>query len=170
MHPALVVAPLREHTAPRSLRRMEHEYSLRAELDPAWAVRPLALAGHQGRPVLVLEDPGGEPLDRLVGAPMELRQFLRLAIGLSAALGQVHKHGLIHKDIKPANTLVNAATGQVWLMGFGIASRLPRERQSPDPPGSALRSPRLHGARTNRTDESLDRLPQRPVFTRRHAV
>ena len=132
--PTLVVAPLREHTAPRSLRRMEHEYSLRAELDPAWAVRPLALAGHQGRTVLVFEDPGGEPLDQLVGTPMELRQFLRLAIGLSAALGRLHQHGLIHKDIKPANALVNAATGQVWLMGFGIASRLPRERQAPEPP------------------------------------
>jgi len=84
--------------------------------------------------VLVLEDPGGEPLERLVGRPMELRQFLRLAIGLSAALGRVHQHGLIHRDIKPANALVNAATGQVWLMGFGIASRLPRERQSPEPP------------------------------------
>jgi predicted ATPase/signal transduction histidine kinase/ActR/RegA family two-component response regulator len=134
LQPALVVTPLREHTAPRSLRRMEHEYSLRAELDPAWAVRAVALARHQGRPALVLEDPGGEPLDRLVGGPMELGQFLRLAIGLSAALGRVHQCGLIHKDIKPANALVNAATGQAWLMGFGIASRLPRERQSPDPP------------------------------------
>ena len=134
LHSTLVIAPLREHTAPRSLRRIEHEYSLRAELDPAWAVRPLALSAHQGRSVLVLEDPGGEPLERLVGRPMELRQFLRLAIGLSAALGRVHQHGLIHKDIKPANALVNAATGQVWLMGFGIASRLPRERQSPEPP------------------------------------
>src|SRR3984893_5241730 len=132
--PVLVVAPLREHTAPRSLRRMEHEYSLRAELDPPGAVRPLALAAHQGRPALILDDPGGEPLDRLVGTPMELRQFLRVAIGLAVALGQVHLHGLIHNDIKPANTLVNAATGQAWLMGFGIASRLPRERQSPDPP------------------------------------
>jgi predicted ATPase/signal transduction histidine kinase/GAF domain-containing protein/ActR/RegA family two-component response regulator len=134
LHSTLVVAPVREHTAPPSLRRMEHEYSLREELDPTWAVRPLALAQHQGRPALVLEDPGGEPLDRLVGTPMELRQFLRLAIGLSAALGGVHRHGLIHKDIKPANALVNAATGQVWLMGFGIASRLRRERQSPEPP------------------------------------
>jgi predicted ATPase/signal transduction histidine kinase/CheY-like chemotaxis protein len=134
VQPALLVAPLREHTAPRSLRRMEHEYSLRAELDSAWAVVPLGLLGHQGRPVLVLEDPGGEPLDRLVGAPMELRQFLRVAIGLAAALGEVHQHGLIHKDIKPANTLVDVATGKVWLMGFGIASRLQRERQSPDPP------------------------------------
>jgi predicted ATPase/signal transduction histidine kinase/ActR/RegA family two-component response regulator len=132
--PTLVVAPLREHTAPRSLRRMEHEYSLREALDPTWAVRPLALAQHQGRPVLVLEDPGGEPLDRLVGTPMELRQFLGLAIGLSVALGRLHRHGLIHKDIKPANALVNAATGQVWLMGFGIASRLPRERRAPEPP------------------------------------
>jgi len=135
LQPVLVVAPLREHTAPRSLRRMEHEYSLRAELDPAWAVRPLALETHQGRPALVLEDPGGEPLDRLVGTPMGLRQFLRVAIGLSAALGRVHQNGLIHKDIKPANALVNPTTGRAWLMGFGIASRLPRERQSPGPPG-----------------------------------
>ncbi len=41
---------------------------------------------------------------------------------------------MIHKDIKPANVLVNAVTGQCFLMGFGIASRLPRERQSPEPP------------------------------------
>src|SRR3984957_15698457 len=134
LQPALVVATLKEHTAPRSLRRMEHEYSLRAELDPAWAVRPLALSAHQGRSVLVLEDPGGEPLDRLVGTPMELRPVLRLAIGLSAALRRVHQHGLIHKDIKPANFLVNPDTGQAWLMGFGIASRLPRERQFPQSP------------------------------------
>jgi predicted ATPase/signal transduction histidine kinase/ActR/RegA family two-component response regulator len=134
VQPALLVAPLREHTAPRSLRRLEHEYSLRAELDSAWAVVPLGLVEYQGRPVLVLEDPGGEPLDRLLGAPLESGQFLRVAIGLAAALRQVHQHGLIHKDIKPANSLVNPATGQVWLMGFGIASRLRRERQSPDPP------------------------------------
>ena len=157
LQPTLLVAPLREHTAPRSLRRMEHEYSLRAELDSAWAVVPLGLLGHQGRPVLVLEDPGGEPLDRLVGAPMELRQFLRVAIGLAAALGEVHQHGLIHKDIKPANTLVDAATGQVWLMGFGIASRLRRERQSPDPP-EALSGALAYMApeQTGRMNRSID--------------
>ncbi len=46
----------------------------------------------------------------------------------------LHERGLIHKDIKPANVFVNSATGQVWLTGFGIASRRPRERQSPEPP------------------------------------
>ena len=33
----LVVAPAAEHPSPQSLRQLEHEYSLAAELDPAWA-------------------------------------------------------------------------------------------------------------------------------------
>jgi PAS domain S-box-containing protein len=65
---------------------------------------------------------------------MEMGQFLRIATGLATASGQLHKCGLIHKDLKPHNVLVDPTTGKVWLMGFGIASRLPRERQSPDPP------------------------------------
>src|SRR4029077_5278650 len=48
--------------------------------------------------------------------------------------GQLHGRGLIHKDVKPAHVVVNDATGQVWLLGFGIASPLPRERQAPAPP------------------------------------
>jgi serine/threonine protein kinase len=117
-----------------SLRKMEHEYSLRTDLDSGWAVSPIALVPFKERTMLLLTDPGGEPLDRLLGRPMELTQFLTLAIGLTTALGQVHGCGLIHKDIKPANVLVNRATGQVWLMGFGIASRLPCERQTLEPP------------------------------------
>src|SRR6266581_136953 len=130
----LVVAPVGDHPAPASLRRLEHEYALRAALEPAWAVQPLALVQHQGRPVLVLADPGGEPLTRLLGRPLAVPQGLRVAIGLAVALGQLHGRGMIHKDIKPAHVFVNDATGQVWLLGFGIASPLPRERQAPAPP------------------------------------
>ena len=132
----LVMTPVSEHPALGSLRKMEHEYSLRAELDPGWAVRPLAFAPHKGQTMLVFTDPGGEPLDRLLGRPMELTQFLRPAVGVSVALGQLHGCGLVHKDVKPANILVNRASGEARLTGFGIASRLPRERQSPAPPES----------------------------------
>src|SRR5437879_9814908 len=65
---------------------------------------------------------------------MELGLFLRLAVGLASALRELHAQGIIHKDVKPANLLVDTATGGVWLMGFGIASRLRRERQAPEPP------------------------------------
>src|ERR1700716_1588456 len=130
----LLVAPVSEHPVPAILERLEHEYSLRDELGSDWAARPLALTHTEGRTTLVLEDPGGEPLDPLLGQPMELSRFLRFAAGTAAALGKLHQRGLIHKDIKPANILVNSASGAVWLTGFGIASRLPRERQSAEPP------------------------------------
>src|SRR4030088_1487558 len=130
----LVLATASEQPAPGIIARLEHEYSLRDELDSDWAVRPLTLIHREGRPMLILEDPGGEPLDRLLGQPMELSRFLRFAVGLSLALGELHKRSLIHKDIKPANILVDVTGGGVRLTGFGIASRLPRERQSPEPP------------------------------------
>ena len=130
----LLVAPTSEHPVPAILGRLEHEYSLRGQLDTRWAARPLTLVRRDGKPVLILEDVGGEPLDQLLGQPMELNRFLRFAAGLAGALGKLHQQGLIHKDIKPANLLVDSASGAVWLTGFGIASRLPRERQSAEPP------------------------------------
>src|SRR5216683_7572721 len=158
--PVLVLAPIAEQPSPHHLRRLEHEYSLAADLDPAWAAKPLALTRHQGRTILVLKDPGGDPLDRILeqhqGQPLELTLFLRIAIGLAKALGQVHRHGLIHKDIKPANVLVDDA-GKVWLTGFGIASRLPHERQSPLPPETIAGTlAYMAPEQTGRMNRSLD--------------
>jgi serine/threonine protein kinase len=130
----LVLSPLAEYPAPEILRPLQHEYSLKLELDPTWATRPIAIAHHWDRTVLVLEDPGGVPLGQLLGQPFEMAFALRVAICLSTAIGHLHQRGLIHKDVKPANVLVDSATGQCWLTGFGIASRLPRERQPPGPP------------------------------------
>ena len=153
----LLLAPLSPRPAPANLKQIEHEYALRSELDPRWAVCPLAVSQHNGQTVLVLENPGGEPLHRMIQEPMEIGQFLRIAIALSAALGRLHGRGLIHKDIKPANVLVNSATGEVRLTGFGIASRLPRERQASVPPDSiagtlAYMSPE----QTGRMNRSID--------------
>ena len=129
-----LLAPASMQPALETLKKIEYEYSLRDELDSAWAVRSLALSEHRGQMTLVLEDPGGETLDRFLPGPMEMTRFLRFAVGTAAALSGLHEKELIHKDVKPANVLVNPATGQARLMGFGIASRLPRERQAPEPP------------------------------------
>src|SRR5258708_6079529 len=130
--PILLVAT--EETSLGCVERLEHEYALKADLDADWAARPVALTHYNDRMTLVLKDPGGVPLDRQLGRPLDVSPFLRIAIPLAGALRQVHERGLIHKDIKPANILVDAASGGVWLMGFGIASRLPREHQAPAPP------------------------------------
>jgi PAS domain S-box-containing protein len=153
----LVLAPVSMHPALESLKKIEHEYSLRSELDATWAVRPVALSEYNDQKVLVLEDPGGEPLNRLIQGPMETKQFLRFAIGLATALSQLHKRELIHKDVKPSNVLVDSATGRVWLTGFGIASRLPRERQSPEPPEFITGTlPYMAPEQTGRMNRSID--------------
>src|SRR3989441_1273572 len=132
----LAVIPVAEHPAPASLDRLAHEYGLREELDSDWAVRPQDLVRERDGTVLVLEDPGGQPLDRVLGVPMETGKLLRLAIGIAAALGKAHQRGLVHKDVKPANILVNPDSGEVRLTGFGLASRLARALQRPEPPES----------------------------------
>src|SRR5262249_9142057 len=130
----LLVMPAADQPSRSSLDHLTHEYELKDELEGGWAVRPLDLVRDAGRTMLVLEDAGGEPLDRRLGAPMEMGRFLGVAIGIARSLGRLHQRGLVHKDIKPANILVNGAAGDVRLTGFGIASRSPRERQSPHPP------------------------------------
>jgi PAS domain S-box-containing protein len=145
------------HPRLESLKKIEHEYSLCHDFDPTWAVRPFALSECNGQKALVLEDPGGEFLHRLIQGPMEIKQFLRIAIGLSTALGQLHSRSVIHKDLKPSNVLVDAATGHAWLTGFGIATRLPRERQSPGPPEFIAGTlPYMAPEQTGRMNRSID--------------
>jgi len=130
----LLLTTLSRLPTPETLKQIEHEYSLKNELDTTWAARPMALSQYDERSALILEDPGGEPLDLLIQGPMEMKQFFHVAVGLANALRELHKRHLIHKDLKPSNILVESASGHVRLTGFGIASRLGRERQSPDAP------------------------------------
>jgi serine/threonine protein kinase len=135
-HPntSATVLAVSERTSSNGLKRLIHEYELAEYLDRSWALHPLELVHENGQTTLILEDPGGEVLSQLLDTPMEAERFLRFAIRITAAVTKMHQRGLVHKDIKPANILLDPVTEQVWLTGFGIASRLPRERQSPEPP------------------------------------
>jgi len=82
--PILLVAAV--ETSPGCVEGLEHEYALKGELDADWAARPIALTQYNDRMTLVLEDPGGAPLDRLLGRPLEVSPFLRIAIPLAGAL------------------------------------------------------------------------------------
>ena len=125
----LVQAPATDAPEPATVRSLHEAYALRSELDAAFVVRPLALVHSHGRPMVILEDPQGTSLDMLLKGPMDVPRFLHLAIRVALALDHLHSRGFLHKDITPANILVNAARDQARLMGLGAASRLLRERQ-----------------------------------------
>ncbi|WP_437895326.1 AAA family ATPase [Sorangium sp. So ce124] len=104
---------------------LKNEYSIQSALNIPAAVMPIALETYEGRPALVMEDFGGESLDRAVGPPMDVAEFLRLAIRIVSAVADIHQRNVVHKDIKPDNILVHPTTGEVKLIDFGLASTLP---------------------------------------------
>lgn len=122
------------HVHPKDLERLRREYELQSGLDLRGVVRSLGLDTYQDMPVLVLEDFGGQPLDRMITGPMEAGRFLELAAGLAAAVAELHEAGVIHKDIKPENILVRPGTLDTKLTDLGLATRLPREQRSARPP------------------------------------
>src|SRR5260370_19280589 len=118
--PILLVAA--DESSPGCVERLQHEYALKAELDADWAARPVVLTRYNGGMALVLEDPGGTPADRLLGRPLDVSHFLRIAIPLAGALRHVHERGLIHKDITPPTILADQPRGGGGRAALGLAA------------------------------------------------
>ena len=80
--------------------------------------------GHQdGVDFLVMEYLEGETLaDRLKKGPLDLEEALRYAVQIADALYQAHRHGVVHRDLKPGNIMLTASGAK--LLDFGLATRL----------------------------------------------
>ena len=159
--PVILKRPSAEYPSLETLRLLEHEWEITRTLPPGLALRPLSLERSAGSLTLVLEDNRGVALSRLLGSPMSTGRFLRLAVQAAAALEELHEHGVIHKDIRPDNIIVDAEIGESKLTGFGIASLLPREYQPARSPsmieGSlAYMSPEQTGRMNRAVDHRTD--------------
>ena len=75
-----------------------------------------------GRPFLVSELVKGDSLDR-VPLPVPAGAALQIALQLARALAAVHRVGVLHRDVKPANVLL-AVSGEVKLVDFGVQTEL----------------------------------------------
>ncbi|WNZ25110.1 AAA family ATPase [Leptolyngbya sp. NK1-12] len=114
--------------------QFKHQYTLMQQLSLPGVIRFYSLEPYQNGFALVMEDCGGISLrDYWASKQVDqdyLTEFLQIAIALVEILDQLHRHRIIHKDIKPANILINPVTKQVKLIDFSLASQLPRETQS----------------------------------------
>ncbi|HVE11288.1 MAG TPA: AAA family ATPase [Paraburkholderia sp.] len=108
---------------PQALARLHAEYALRERLDARWAALPLMLTRHDNRVALQLSDPGGVPLRASCGTPARIGEFLPRAAALAGAVRELHARELMHADLNPDNILVDRASSQVWLTGFGYATQ-----------------------------------------------
>ncbi|HEX8518704.1 MAG TPA: Stk1 family PASTA domain-containing Ser/Thr kinase [Pseudonocardia sp.] len=76
-------------------------------------------------PYIVMEYVDGHTLREIVKTqgPMSQQRVIEVMADVCAALDFSHKHGIIHRDVKPANLMINRA-GAVKVMDFGIARAL----------------------------------------------
>src|SRR5215471_9346048 len=125
--PVIIKAPASEFPTVRELSQLEFEYRILNKLRSERVIEPLALEHGGGRLAMILEDFGGERLPSLPGRRLPLDRFFLIAGELVRALGHVHAHDVIHKDVNPQNVLFNPTTGQLKLIDFGLASELGRE-------------------------------------------
>jgi TolB-like protein/Tfp pilus assembly protein PilF/predicted Ser/Thr protein kinase len=78
-----------------------------------------------GVPFIVMEYVDGRPLNEIVreGAP-PLRVSLEYGIQIASALEDAHRHGIVHRDLKSSNVVIDAE-GTATVLDFGLARRLP---------------------------------------------
>jgi eukaryotic-like serine/threonine-protein kinase len=78
-----------------------------------------------GRQFIVFEYCDGENLKALIArkGPLPEREAVQLALQIARALGFAHEHGLVHRDVKPQNVLLNG-DGETKVTDFGIARSL----------------------------------------------
>jgi tRNA A-37 threonylcarbamoyl transferase component Bud32 len=74
-------------------------------------------------PYLVMEFIDGYSLEALVrrAGPLEVKDVLRIGLQAASGLAAAHKQGLVHRDVKPANVLLENGVRRVKLTDFGLA-------------------------------------------------
>ena len=110
--------------------QFRNQYAIAKTLNSPNIITTYSLEPYNNSYALIMEDFGGVSLKEWAiktRIELSLQDFLRIVISLSETLNTLHINKIIHKDLKPANILVNPDTKEVKLIDFSIASLLPRE-------------------------------------------
>jgi eukaryotic-like serine/threonine-protein kinase len=101
--------------------RFAHEARAAGEVRHRYLVPILDAGEADSRSYLAVEFVRGPSLERrLADGPLALPEVVRLVAHLGAALDALHRAGLVHRDVKPGNVMVDEA-GTALLTDFGLA-------------------------------------------------
>ncbi len=102
--------------------RFRREAQAAAALNHPNIVTIHEVAEHMGRPYIAMEHVTGQSLrQKIQTAPLAIEDILDLGIQIGEGLAKAHQHGIIHRDIKSMNILVDA-DGRARILDFGLAA------------------------------------------------
>jgi len=129
--PVIIKVYNNENPSQTDINKIKREYNIAEDLNDEGIVQPFNLIPFHNSFVLVMKDFGGTALSTIMAEHrIELMPCIELSFKLAKSLGKMHQKGVIHKDIKPANIILNEKTGEVRLTDFSIASHISGERQA----------------------------------------
>ncbi|MCD4752172.1 MAG: serine/threonine protein kinase [Anaerolineaceae bacterium] len=120
---ALKVITTNLQSSQQFLQRFEREAKALAKLSHPNIVDVHDYGEENGRPYLVMEFIDGGHLKSRMGSPHAFQEAAKLLIPIASALGYAHQRDIIHRDVKPANILMQR-NGTPMLSDFGIAKVL----------------------------------------------
>ncbi|MEZ4295563.1 MAG: AAA family ATPase [Polyangiaceae bacterium] len=117
-----------EYPTATEIARLTREHDLLASLDLPGVVRVHELTRHNQRPALVMEDFGARSLGDVAREhPFSTEDVLATAVEIADILGQIHRRGIVHRDVNPQNLVKNPQTGLLKIIDFDLASLLADE-------------------------------------------
>ncbi|RUR78227.1 serine/threonine protein kinase [Chlorogloeopsis fritschii PCC 6912] len=135
-HKPVIIKMMRnEYPSFNEIAQFRNQYSITKNLNLSGIIKTYSLENYRNGYAIVMEDFGGVSLKQWIGKnietlPINLQTFLDISIQITSILDGLHRHRIIHKDIKPANILIHPNTKEIRIIDFSIASVLPRELQS----------------------------------------
>ena len=108
---------------PTAHRRFLREAQAAAAVSHPHVVTIHAVSEQNGTPYLVMEYIAGQSLQQKIDThgPLEVREVLRIGSQIAFGLAAAHAQGLIHRDVKPANILLENGVQRVKITDFGLA-------------------------------------------------
>ena len=108
------------------IKRFQREAKALAALNHENIIPIIDFGEHDNLPYLVMPFIPGGTLKKQIGTPVPYDQAAKMLIPIAGALAYAHQKGVIHRDVKPANILIDE-TGRPLLSDFGVAKMLTLE-------------------------------------------
>ncbi|RAM52604.1 MAG: serine/threonine protein kinase [Hapalosiphonaceae cyanobacterium JJU2] len=141
--PVIIKIMRNEYPSLSEIAQFRNQYIINKKFNSPGIVKTYSLENYHNGYAIVMEDFGGISLQQWMGKTnleisnieniktfeLTIPDFLDIGIKIALILDQLHRQRVIHKDIKPANILINPTTKEIKIIDFSIASLLPREIQ-----------------------------------------